>query len=160
MPSIIPNEVTVAVLRKLLTRDGYKLEPPVPIGAAGADIVAQKDDERVVIEVIGFKSNQPLRTRDFNHALFQALAWLGKGAPCAVIAVPSRFKDGLPKRAENLGNAWVRIGNEFQGLEIWLVDTEKKSYTRTRWNDWAQTQEPDKTESVGLREESPISATR
>lgn len=141
MPSIIRNDATVAALRSYLKRDGYELDPEPEEGKPGADIVAHKDGQTIIFEVIGYKSNQPLRTKDFNHAFFQAIAWIGRGASRAVIAVPSRFAAGLPIRAKNLGDAWVRLGTEFKELEIWLVDNEKRSYAVTTWNQWAQPRE-------------------
>lgn len=32
--------------------------------------------------------------------------------------------------------AWARIGDAFPELQIWLVDVDEPSYTKTTWNEW------------------------
>ena len=50
--------------------------------------------------------------------------------------MPSLAERGLPKRASQYGEAWTRIGEAFPELQIWLVDVDKFSYTKTSWNCW------------------------
>lgn len=137
MASIISNEVTESTLRQLLQKDGYSLSPKKANGETGEDICAERQSERLFIEVIGHKKDPPMRSKDFYESFFRAVSRSRDGVVSCVIAMPSLAKRGLPARARQYGQAWKRIGEAFPELEIWLVDTETPSYERSRWNDWA-----------------------
>lgn len=133
----ISNSLAERTLRNCLEKEGYKLSPERGYGETGVDIIASKNDEIVHIEVIGFKDSPPARTKDFYQAFFQAVSRLKDGARHCVIALPYRFKRGLPQRARQYGIAWKRIGDAFPELEIWIVKCdEPASYERTTWTEW------------------------
>jgi len=137
MPSIVRNDANEDCLRTLLRKEGYVLENlPGGNGQTGVDIVATKGDQRLHIEVIGFKSSPPARSKDFYEVFFRAISRIKDGATECVIALPARSAVGLPQRARHYGIAWQRLGQAFPELQIWLVDTEKLSYTKTTWNEW------------------------
>jgi len=136
MPSIVRSDAVENCLRRLLAKDGFKLTAPRRNGETGVDIVATKRTKRFHIEAIGFKSQGPARSRDFYEALFRAISRVKDGATQCVIALPSRAAHGLPQRASHYGIAWQRIGQAFPELQIWLVDTDNPTYTKTTWNEW------------------------
>ena len=55
-----------------------------------------------------------------------------------VIALPERFRRGLPQRVQQYGIAWQRIGTAFPELEIWFVDIENNKLEKTKWSDCTQ----------------------
>ncbi len=133
----VANSLVEHTLRNCLEKDGYKLSPERGYGETGVDIVATKNDEILHIEVIGFKDSPPARTKDFYQAFFQAVSRLKDGARNCVIALPDRFKRGLPQRARQYGIAWRRIGDAFPELEIWLIKCDEPgSYGRRTWTEW------------------------
>jgi len=136
MPSIVTSEAVEKALREFLAGDGYSLNKPRSYGETGTDILAKKDNEKIHVEVIGYKSSGPARAKDFFESFFRAISRIKDGARKCVIAVPSQHSVGLPARAKQYGEAWTRIGDAFPELEIWLVDTQARSCTATRWNDW------------------------
>lgn len=136
MPSIVSNRQTEAVLRTVLEAEGYALSPKRAQGENGTDVLALRGEERFDIEVIGFKSNAPTRSSDFYQVFFRAVSRLDSGATACVVALPTRFGRGLPRRASQHAVAWERIGNAFPELQIWLVDTDAGSIERTGWCDW------------------------
>ena len=139
MPSIVRNDVAEACLRRLLVKEGYELSKPKRKGQTGVDIIATKGAERFHIEVIGYKSTGPSRSKDFYEVFFRAISRIKNGATHCVIALPSRAGLGLPQRARQYGIAWQRIGKTFPELRIWLVDVERRFYTKTTWSEWLNT---------------------
>ena len=138
MPALISNDCTERCLRSCLASENFELSRPRANGQTGVDILAKRGTETIHIEVIGFKESPPARSKDFYEVFFRALSRIGVGAKRSVIALPRRFENGLPARAGQYGDSWIRIGNEFPELEIWLIDTEANSYRCTKWIDWAQ----------------------
>lgn len=136
MPSIISNHYTENCLRELLKNEGYSLSAPLSYGQTGVDILAEKTGEAFHIEVIGYKLSPPARSKDFYEVFFRAISRLKDGAEKCVLALPEPFGRGLAQRARHYAKAWLRIGYAFPELEIWLIDTERKSYKRTSWNQW------------------------
>jgi hypothetical protein len=136
MSALVTNDVTEHCLRECLKSEGYNLSPRKAYGQTGVDILASQGGETIHIEVIGFKESPPARSKDFYEVFFRAMSRIGSGAKHSAIALPCRFERGLPARAGQYGQSWIRIGQAFPELEIWLVDTEAKSYRRTLWSDW------------------------
>jgi hypothetical protein len=135
-PGLVSNNATEMCLRGLLESKGYKLSPLRANGQTGVDILARRGGETISIEVIGFKKYPPARSKDFYEVFFRAISRIAAGAKHSAIALPRRFQQGLPQRAKQYGESWARIGKTFPELEIWLVDTETKLYSRTKWNEW------------------------
>jgi len=136
MPSLVKSATAEATLRSCLRADGFSVNKSRLNGETGVDVLAERGKETIHIEVIGFKSSPPSRSIDFFQSFFRAISRIKDGATRCVIALPARWANGLPSRAKQYDNAWMRLGKAFPELEIWLVDTESKSYTVTRWNDW------------------------
>lgn len=90
------------------------------------------------MECIGFQDNPPLRSKQFYEAFSRAISRIADGADWCVMALPERFGRGMDQRARHYGEAWQRIGRAFSELEIWLVDMERATYERCRWNGWPQ----------------------
>ena len=133
----VKGEQVESILRKLLPRQGYKLlNKPRKWGETGADIIAQKGDIRVSIECIGFQEVPPLRSKQFYEGFFRTISRLKNGATRCMLALPIRFKNGMNQHARHYGEAWNRIGNAFQELEVGFVDIEENAYEEHRWNDW------------------------
>ena len=131
------GEQVESVLRKLLPRQGYKLlNNPRKQGETGADIIAEKGDMKVFIECIGFQENPPQRSKQFYEVFFRAISRLKKGATKCVLALPTRFKEGIDQRAEHYGEAWKRIGDAFPEIEVWFVDITEEVCEEHKWNDW------------------------
>lgn len=137
MPALISNEDTETCLRNCLLKEGYVLSPRRANGETGVDILARRKDEKVFIEVIGFKQSPSARAKDFYEVFFRSVSRLANGADHCVIALPRRSELGLPARARHYGEAWPRLGAAFPELAIWLVDTGAGSYRRTSWTEWA-----------------------
>lgn len=136
MPALVTSAAVEECLRLCLSREGYVLNRERVCGETGVDIEASKGREVITIEAISFKSSPSARAKDFFESFFRAVSRLNSGATRCVIAVPTRFSQGLPARANQHHVAWSRIAQAFPELEIWLVDTEKQSYTPTKWGDW------------------------
>ncbi len=136
MPAIVRSDQVEKTVRRELKKDGFKLSKQLGNGETGCDIVANKKRQRIHIEVISFKSSGPARSRDFFQSFFRAVSRLNDGATLCVIALPSRFGKGLPKRAAGYGVAWRRIGRAFPELAIWLVNVDDNIIERTKWNSW------------------------
>lgn len=127
------NQETETILRNLLIQDGYKLSQRLENGYTGVDILAQKDDEKLFIEVIGCKKSNPARSKDFFEAFFRAISRLNNQANLCVIALPNQFKNGMPIRFMNYEKGWIRIGNSFPELKIWFISTD--TIDKFDWND-------------------------
>lgn len=130
----IANEAVVDALRLRLEKQGYKLSPKRPFGAQGADIIAEKSGEKIIAEVIGYKSSGPARRSDFAVAFWVTIGRVDEypGAK-VIIALPSQFGRGLGARLDSRRGAWQRIGSAFPELEVWLVDVLDQSYERHTW---------------------------
>ena len=136
MPSVITGSTTERTLRSLLKGEGYRLTKTRANGETGVDILAARGNRQIHIEVVGFKSSAPARSRDFMQVFFRAVSRIKDGASRCVIALPSRWGNGLPQRAKQYGVAWRRIGQTFPELEIWLIDSATRTLLQTSWNDW------------------------
>jgi len=119
-----------------LRSEGYELSKPLKSGETGTDIIARLGDKKVHIEVIGFDTSPPRRSKDFYESFFRTISRLDRDATSVVMALPSRFGRGLRQRARQYGIAWERIARAFPELSIWLVDVEGETYQRHSWGEW------------------------
>ena len=100
MSKRIQSEVVEECVRTVLKSEGFALsEQRTRNGETGVDILAQKQEEQIHIEVIGYKSTGPARSKDFFEVFFRAVSRLKDGARRCVIAIPDTAKRGLPQRA-------------------------------------------------------------
>ena len=136
MPSIIKSQEVERILRDALRDGGYGLNKARGPGETGTDIIANKGNELIHIEVISFKSSPPARSKDFYQVFFRAISRLDQGATRCVIALPIRFENGFSARVNQYRIGWQRISNAFPELEIWLVDSGTKHIKKSLWSDW------------------------
>ncbi len=136
MPALVSAQAVENALRAILIQDGYDITGPRGHGENGPDIIATKQNRSIHIEAIAFKTSPPARSKDFYEAFFRAVSRLQLKPNVCAIALPQRFGAGLPQRAKAIGKAWQRIGKAFPELEIWLVDTEKQTCSKTTWKKW------------------------
>ena len=120
-------------LRTILkTESGWSvLNAPKNIGENGADVLAAKDETLYFIEVIGYKSSGPARSKDFFEGFWRSISRLeeaktiGKApkhhAIKLVLAIPANFKRGMEQRHSKYSTAWSRIALAFPELELWYI---------------------------------------
>lgn len=137
MPAIIPSAAVEEVVRDMLRARGWIVSAPRTHGETGVDIEAWRDGQRLCVEAIAFKLSPPARAKDFYESFFRATSRASTSTAKIAIAMPSRFALGLPQRARALGQAWIRLGEAFPELDIWLVDVATREVQETRWMDWA-----------------------
>jgi hypothetical protein len=125
-------------LREILIREAYSLSPQRSHGQAGVDILAMREGERYHIETIGYKASGSARAKDFYEGFFRIVSRLNDGAIHCVLALSHSAATGLPARAKQHRVAWLRIADAFPELEIWLVDTQSRTYKRSTWREWAE----------------------
>ncbi len=136
MAALVTSREVEYAVRDVLTERGYELSIARNHGETGADIVAKKGDDVILVEAIAFKSSPPARAKDFYESFFRAVSRIAPTKALCAIALPARFGMGLHQRARAIGIAWKRIGTAFPELKIWLVDTENGSINQTSWNSW------------------------
>ena len=95
-------------------------------------------DKAYHIEVVGYKAAAPTRAKDFYEGFFRAVSRLDDGAKRCVLALSHRSAVGLPARAKQHRTAWLRVADTFPELELWLVNTDSRTYRRTTWREWAE----------------------
>jgi len=138
MPALVTNSAVEDCLRTLLLAEGYSLTPKRACGQTGVDIVAKKGDESFHIECIGYKESGPARAKDFYESFFRCVSRLNDDATHCVIGLSHRAEIGLPARAKQHRVAWLRLAIAFPELQIWLVNTDTRSYRRATWKEWAE----------------------
>ncbi len=139
MQTPVSNAKVEKCLRGLLTKEAYSLSQQRAHGQTGVDIIATRNEETIHIETIGYKGRGPSRAKDFYECFFRAVSRLNDGATRCVLALSHLAEVGLPARAKQHKVAWLRIADAFPELEIWLVDTSKRTWRRTTWREWATT---------------------
>ena len=136
MKEKIKNKDIENSLRKSLKIEGYRLlNKPRKCGETGVDILAKKDGNVFHIEVIGYSTSPPKRSRDFYEVFFRAISRINNNATHLIIALPKQFERGFSQRVRQYRIAWKRIGNIFPELEIWFVDIENSTYEKRKWRD-------------------------
>ena len=130
------NEDVEKNLRKILKTEGYKLlNKPKKYGETGVNILAEKNRKVFHIEVIGYSSSPPKRSRDFYEVFFRVISRLNDNAKHLIIALPKKFNEGFPQRVKQYRVAWEKIGDAFSELEFWFVDVENNTYEKRKWRD-------------------------
>jgi hypothetical protein len=140
----IKNEVAEQALRTILTSDSSwrLLNRARGNGETGVDIVAQRENTMYLIEVIGYKSAGPSRSKDFYEVFWRAISrlqvvqeWLETYDASdyrIVIALPSFFLRGMAQRQAQYEEGWRRIGEAFPELEIWYIS--ESELQRQQWS--------------------------
>jgi hypothetical protein len=135
MAKKIESKLVEACVREALGAQGFSLNVTKKNGETGVDILAHRKNEDWFIEVIGYKSYGPARSKDFYESFFRAISRLNDGARRIAIALPSEFKLGFDQRVNNCLCGWSRIGKAFPEIEIWFVNTDQRNFERKEWNE-------------------------
>jgi hypothetical protein len=123
------------VVRKHLRENGYTLSSPRSYGETGADITAKDDKSTCFVEIIGFQSHPPTRSREFYEAFFRVISRdENNPSDVLILALPKRFKDGMRQRKQQYKVAWGKIGNAFPNLKVWYVDTSGNMVEEYSWS--------------------------
>lgn len=122
------------VVRKYLGKSGHSLSSPKKYGQTGVDIIATHEKHTCFVEIIGFQSHAPTRSREFYEAFFRIIS-RDRNNPhdILVLALPKRFKNGMRQREQHYPIAWDKLGKAFPNLKLWYVDTEKGSIEEYQW---------------------------
>ena len=105
-------------------------------GTTGCDIIARYGGQRILLEVIGFQSVAPIRSREFYECFFRAISRdEDRTGDRLVMALPIRFSDGIRQRKSHYAHAWNKISRAFPNLEIWYVDTKRGTVLERSWKD-------------------------
>lgn len=136
MAKLIAAKEVEQVIRRHLERNGCTLSPPKKRGQTGTDITARYGKSTWFVEVIGFQSHPPTRSREFYEAFFRVIS-RDRDNPddILVIGLPKRFKDGMRQRKQQYPVAWGKLGKAFPNLRLWYVDTEQIALEEYPWSD-------------------------
>jgi hypothetical protein len=122
------------VVRKYLEENGYSLTSPKEYGQTGVDIIAKRGESTCFVEIIGFQSHPPTRSREFYEAFFRIIS-RDRNNPHdhLVLALPKRFKDGMKQRKQHYSVAWDKLAKAFPNLKLWYVDTGLNAVQEYQW---------------------------
>jgi len=137
MPRFLANAVVEDCLREILHRQEFTLNPRRKHGETGVDILARRGEMAYSIEIIGYKGSGPARAKDFFEGFFRAVSRLNDGATHLVLALSHLAEPGLPGRAKQHRVGWIRLAEIFPELEIWIVNTDSRTFRPTALRDWA-----------------------
>lgn len=136
MAKLVEAKQVEQVIRNYLERKGCMLSYPKKSGETGVDIIATRGDSTWLVEVIGFQSHPPTRSREFYEAFFRVIS-RDKGNPDDILAIglPKRFKNGIRQRKSQYAVAWPKLGKAFPNLQLWYVDIESGTVEEYPWSD-------------------------
>ena len=136
MAKLVEAKQVEQVIRRYLEGKGCMLSYPKKSGETGVDIIATCGDSTWLVEVIGFQSHPPTRSREFYEAFFRIIS-RDKGNPDDILAIslPKRFKDGMRQRKKQYSVAWSKLGKAFPSLKLWYVDIENSTVEEYPWSD-------------------------
>ena len=107
------------------------LNAPKRNGETGTDVLAVKDEILYFIEVIGYKSSGPARSKDLFEGFWRTISRLEEAKTIGeapkhhtiklVLALPAEFKRGMEQRHLQYSTAWSRIAHVFPELELWYI---------------------------------------
>ncbi len=134
MAKSVSSEFVERAVRQHLRLRGYTLDEERRNGENGADIVAYNGDSTWYIEIIGFQERPPDRSREFYEAFFRVISRdRNLNADTLVIALPERFKRGMPQRKQHYSVAWEKLGRAFPNLRIWYVGVDGAEVEEFTW---------------------------
>ena len=80
------------LVRRKLDNQGFKMNHHKKNEGVSPDIIAEKDDMHLYVEVIGFKSSPKAASRDFYEVFFRAFAQLEQpDSEYIIIAMPIQY---------------------------------------------------------------------
>jgi Holliday junction resolvase-like predicted endonuclease len=131
---LVNSEAVEKIVRSYLKGKGFSLSKQKKQGQTGADIVAMKGKQTRFIEVIGFQSAPPTRSREFYEAFFRAISRdQNRAQDTLIIALPIRFRNGMRRRKQQYPVAWGKLGEAFPNLKLWYVDVDHNSVEEYPW---------------------------
>ncbi len=161
---LVSTDEVEKIVRAHLIQQGFSLtNVHRKHGETGCDVIAARGRARVFVEVIGFQSVPPIRSREFYECFFRAISRdEDRTGDRLAMALPIRFSEGMRQRKSHYARAWDKIGRAFPNLEIWYVDTKTDTVVERSWKDpeiaaptarpqaLLKNQSPPVTERVGL----------
>ena len=138
----IKRKYVEELVRKKLDSQGYKMNHHQDRVGVSPDIIAEKDDVVLYVEVIGFKSSARAATRDFYEVFFRAFAQLEQpDSDQIIIAMPIQFLKDMKKRTESMKNGWVRLCIAFPEITVYFVDLKQEKIYKKRLPEILHTEE-------------------
>ncbi|MBP6739398.1 MAG: hypothetical protein KA146_05380 [Leptospiraceae bacterium] len=138
----IKRKYVEELVRKKLDSQGYKMNHHQDRVGVSPDIIAEKDDVVLYVEVIGFKSSARAATRDFYEVFFRAFAQLEQpDSDQIIIAMPIQFLKDMKKRIESMKNGWVRLCIAFPEITVYFVDLKQEKIYKKRLPEILHTEE-------------------
>ena len=135
MAKLVEARDVEQVIRRYLEAKGCTLSAPKKLGQTGADITARRGTSTWFVEVIGFQSKPPTRSREFYEAFFRLISRDRDNLDDVLIfGLPKRFKDGMTQRKQHYPVAWEKLGKAFPSLQLWYVDTEQNAVEEYPWS--------------------------
>lgn len=111
MAKLVKAKDVEQVVCRYLGGKGCTSSPPKKYGQTGADITARCGKSTWFVEVIGFQSHPPTRSREFYEALFRVISRDRDNLDdVLVLGLPKRFKDGMIQRKQQYPVAWEKLG--------------------------------------------------
>ena len=151
---LIASEDVENTIRRYLKRQNFVLSDTKQRGETGCDLVATRGSERVFIEIIGFQSVPPIRSREFYELFFRTISRdTGRSEDRLVMALPARFAIGMAQRKQQYGVAWNKIGAAFPNLAMWYVNTVTGHVKECTWSECVDSMNA--RTSVGIRVRNP-----
>ena len=135
MAKLVEARDVEQVIRRYLEGKRCTLSPPKKRGQTGADITARHGKSTWFVEVVGFQSHPPTRSREFYEAFFRVISRDRDNLDdVLVLGLPKRFKNGMRQRKQQYPAAWEKIGKAFPNLRIWYVDTVQNIVKEYPWS--------------------------
>jgi len=135
MAKLVEARDVEQVIRRYLEGKRCTLSPSKKRGQTGPDIIARHSKSTWFVEVIGFQSHPPTRSREFYEAFFRVISRDRDNLDdVLVLSLPKRFKDGMKQRKQQYPAAWEKLGKAFPNLRIWYVDTEQNIVEEYTWS--------------------------
>lgn len=149
---LVTSEDVENTIRRYLKKQPFGLSDTKKRGETGCDLVASRNGETLYIEIIGFQSAPPIRSREFYELFFRTISRdTGRPNDRLVMALPARFAIGMARRKQQYGLAWNKIGETFPNLEIWYVDTLTDYVKECTWSECVDRVNERKSVAVRVR---------
>lgn len=130
------------LVRKKLDGQGFKMNHHKKHAGISPDIIAEKDEMTLYVEVIGFKASPKAASRDFYEVFFRAFAQLEQvDSEYIIIAMPIQFLQDMKKRIEGMKNAWVRLCIAFPEIRVYFVDLKNDKIYKKKLPEILHTEE-------------------
>lgn len=106
------------------------------------DIIAEKDNQVLYVEVAGYKSSARAASRDFYEVFFRAFAQLEQiDSDNIIIALPIQYLQNMKKRIESMKNGWVRLCIGFPEISVYFVDLKNDKIYKKKLPEILHTEE-------------------